>query len=72
MAPDADGHRRELLGPWEVAEDDSHLEAVLETVRALNRLPGVLPRTVALVLCTDPAEWLAANGGSGSRALRGP
>lgn len=64
--------RRETFGPWAVRPDDSHLAEITALVRSLHEPSGVLPRSVSLVLCTDPAAWLAGKaatgGGSGSPA----
>lgn len=57
---DEDGRaRQETYGPWAVADDDSHLASISEFVRRWPGRAGVLPRTVTLVVCTDPAAWLA-------------
>jgi hypothetical protein len=67
-----DGGRQETYGPWAVADDDSHLAAITEFVKAWPDRAGVLPANVTLILCVDPATWLAGKAvtvaGSGSPA----
>ena len=64
--------RQEIYGPWAVAEDDSHLAAITEFVKGWPDRAGVLPGTVTLWACTDPAAWLAGEtvtaAGNGSPA----
>lgn len=58
-----DGERqRETYGPWAVAADDSHVASIGEFVKSWPERAGVLPETVTLVACTDPAAWLAGDG----------
>jgi len=68
--------RQETYGPWAASEDDSHLAAIGEFVRAWPERAGVLPKTVTLTLCLDPLAFLSGEAvtaaGSGSPALRGP
>jgi hypothetical protein len=51
--------RHETYGPWAAAEDDSHLAAITGFVKGWPARTGVLPKTVTLVACVDPAAWLA-------------
>ena len=60
--------RQEIYGPWAVADDDSHLAAVSEFVRAWPERSGVQPETVTLVMCVDPAAWLAGETATAASA----
>lgn len=58
-SPGSGGPTREMFGPWKVLDDDSHLEEIAGFVREVSGRPGPPPRSVSLILVTDPATWLA-------------
>jgi len=52
--------RQETYGPWDVAEDESHLEDITGFVREWRRLSGREPSAVTMALVQHPAAWAAA------------
>ena len=60
--------RDEVYGPFEVAEDDSHLTAITGFVKGWQGRTGITPASVTLALCVNPEEWLAGNVPSAAKA----
>lgn len=50
--------KAEVYGPWEAADDESHLGDVREFMQEWRRLTGCAPERVTMAIVRDPAEWI--------------
>lgn len=55
--------RCETYGPWQVAEDESHLAAVRDFMKAWRETTGQAVERAVMSLAQDPQQWLAAERG---------